>query len=135
MLHVKWLHRGPIISSPNPFLDQLWRSNVRFQRSLAEVHTMESLLSTAESPKAPKTASKLYAQARSGPKRSKKKNHQYFHFGGHLLDRLCSFSLAFFPPPFTAVKETWQPLLPVYTSQKQAKKSPRGVRTMAFKHA
>ena len=31
--------------------------------------------------------------------------------------------LCFFPPPFTVVKETWQPVLPVYTSQKQAKKA------------
>ena len=30
-------------------------------------------------------------------------------------------ALCFFPPPFTVVKETWQPVLPVYTSQKQAK--------------
>ena len=34
-------------------------------------------------------------------------------------------ALCFFSPPFTFVKETWQPVLPVYTmsSQKQAKKA------------
>ena len=31
--------------------------------------------------------------------------------------------LCFFPPPFTVVKETWKPVLPVYTSQKRAKKA------------
>ena len=47
-------------------------------------------------------------------------------------------ALRFFPPPFTVVNETWQPVLPVYTSQKQAKKAHvvyHGVRTMAFKLA
>ena len=44
-------------------------------------------------------------------------------------------ALCFFPPPFTVVKETWQPVLPVYTSQKQAKKAHVVLRTLAFKHA
>ena len=32
-------------------------------------------------------------------------------------------ALCFLPPPFTVVKETGQPVLPVYTSQNQAKKA------------
>ena len=95
--------------------------------------------------KAPKTASKLHeAQGRSGLQRSKK-NHQDFDadrpaaskdtydFGGRLFDRWCSSSLALF---FSAIYLSRRPgnlfylLSPVKTSQK----SPRGVRTMAFKH-
>ena len=45
----------------------------------------------------------------------------FFYFGGRFLDCSCS-ALCFFPLPFTVVKEPWQPVLPVYTSQKQAKK-------------
>ena len=116
-LHAKPLPWGPVISSPKPFIDQLWRSTVRLQRSVAKVHITESLLSTTECRKAPKTASKLQAQGRrSGPQRSKK-NHQdlgtegpatskntfFFDFGGCLLDRWCSPSLALFPPPFTVI--------------------------------
>ena len=41
-------------------------------------------------------------------------------------------ALCFFPPPFTVVKETWQPVLPVYTSQKQAKNDPRGVANLGL---
>ena len=54
------------------FLDQLWRSTVRLQRSLAKKHTMESLLSATQCRKAPKTPSKLQAQGSSGLQRSKK---------------------------------------------------------------
>ena len=68
-LHAKPLHRAPVISSPKPFLDQLWRSTVRLQRSLAEVHTMELHLSTAECRKNTKNS---FQASRSGPQRIKK---------------------------------------------------------------
>ena len=108
-VHAKPLHRVPVISSPNPFFDRLWRSTVRLQRSLAEVHTMESFLSTAECRKSTKNSSQA---SRLGPLRAakKQKNHQdfdadwpatskdtfFFNFGGRLLDRWCSSSLALF---------------------------------------
>ena len=47
----------------------------------------------------------------------------FVHFSSRLLDRWCSFSLAIFPPPFTLIKETWKPVFPLYTSQKQTEKA------------
>ena len=86
--------------------------------------------------KAPETSPKLHAQGHSGPQRSEKfhqasdvegppvrKDTFFFDFGGRLVDRWCSYSLALFPPPFAFVKETWQNVLTVYTSQKQAEKA------------
>ena len=89
---------------------------------------MVSLLSTAECRKAPKTASKLHAQGR----KEAKKITRTSTLTGRPRARIPSsstsvavFSIAgahpalrFFPPPFTVVKETWQPALPVYNSQK-----------------
>ena len=135
-LHAKPLHSVPVIFSPKPFLDQLWRSTVRLQRSLAKIHIMKSLLSTTECRKSTKTASKLHTQGHSGPQRSNKITRTSTLTGRPRARTLSSstsaavFSIAgahpalcFYPPQFTVVKETWQPVLPVYTSQRQPKKS------------
>ena len=84
--------------------------------------------------KSPNTASKLHAQGHSGPQRSKIITSTSTLTGRPQARTPSSstsasvFSIAgahpalcFFPLAFTVVKETWQ-LLPVYTSQKQAKK-------------
>ena len=141
IFHAKSLRRVTGISSPKPFLDELWRLTVRLQRSLAEMHTMESLLRRAECRKNTKNS---FRASCSGPLRAAKnqKNHQdsesdgqavskdtfFFNFGSSLLDRFCSSSLVLLPPPFTVVKETCQPVLPVYTCKKQAKNQ-YGIRT------
>ena len=102
------------------------------------MHIMESLLSTTEYRKSTKTASKLHAQGRSGPQRSKKITRTSTLTGRPRARTPSSptsvavFSIAgahpalrFFPPPFTVVRETWQPVLPVLHQSKLAKKSPR----------
>ena len=86
--------------------------------------------------KAPKTASKLHAQGRSGPQRSKRVIRPSTLTGRprartpSSLTSTAVFSIAgahealsLFPLPFTVVWETWQPVLPVYTSQNKQKKA------------
>ena len=68
-LHAKALHRVPVTSSLKQFLDQLWRSSIDLQRLVAKMHILESLLSTTDC--ACGKSSKLHAQGRSGPQRSK----------------------------------------------------------------
>ena len=68
-LHAKPLYWVPACSSPKPFFDQLLRSTVRLQRSLAKVHVMESLLSTTECRKSTKNS---FQASRSGPLRAAK---------------------------------------------------------------
>ena len=68
-LHAKPLHWVPVIPFPKPFLDQLWRSTVRIQRSLAKMHIMESLLSTTECRKSTKNS---FQASCSGPLRAAK---------------------------------------------------------------
>ena len=87
---------------------------------------MESLLSTAECRKSTKNSIQV---SRLGPLRApkKQKNHQDFDADGPAASKDTFFfdfgdfsiagahpALRFFSPP---VKETWQPVLRVYTSQ------------------
>ena len=93
---------------------------------------MESLLSATECRKSTKNS---FQASRSGPQRSKKITRTSTLTGWPRARTTSSstsaavFSIAgahpalrFFPPPFTVVKETWQPVLPVYTSQNKPKK-------------
>ena len=127
----------------------LFARNCRFPRCSNSKLSL-SIPSVIQNKKAPKTASKLHAQGREeaknhqdfdavGPAASK---YRYLllrlrclkamvraprgmgFFGMFLTGVNSDPALRFFPPPFTVVEETWQPVLPVYTSQKQAKKSP-----------
>ena len=113
------------------------------------MHIMESLLSTTECRKSTKNS---FQASCSGPLRTakKQKNHQdfdadgpaaskdtfFFDFGGRLLDRWCSTSLALFS---SAIYSCQGDLATCFTCLHQSKqaKNPRGVRTMglAFKHA
>ena len=143
-LHAKALHRVPINSSPNSILDQLWRSTVRLQRSLAEMHTMESLLSTAECQKSTKNS---FQASRSGPQRRKKspglRRWRAGREQGHLLLRLrrpFSQSLVLIQPCAFFLRHLQLSRRPgnlfyLVTPVKSKPKSAHGVRTLAFKHA
>ena len=117
-LHAKPLHWVPVISSPKPFLHQLSRSN-RSSLKIAGQDAHYGITSQYHwvSKKAPKRASKLHAQGRSGPQRSKKKSHGLRRWRAGPRARTPSSStsaaaftiagahpaLRFFPPPFTVV--------------------------------
>ena len=104
-LHSKPVHRVAVISSPNPFRDQLWRSSVLLYitRSLAKMHTVDSLLSTAECRKSTKNSLQAWRSgsliAENKQKKSpglrhrrvgREQGHLFFEFCGRLLDRWCS---------------------------------------------
>ena len=67
-LHAKLLHWVPVISSPKPFINQLWRSTIHFQRLLAKLHIMESLLTECR-----KSTKDSFQASCSGLQGSKKK--------------------------------------------------------------
>ena len=123
---------------PPNFVFQLWRQNAPLQTAMDKMHTMGSLFwatNTEERKKkgsqnvhpAPKMRAKIQKHAsmhsRCSPIASRKARvpSSSTSAAGFLIAGAHP-ALCFFPLPFTVVKETWQPVLPVYTSQKQAKK-------------
>ena len=151
-LHDELRHWLPVISSPNFVFRQLRRQNAPLQTAMDKMHTMDSLLwatDTAKSKKkgsqnvhpAPKMRAKIQKKTPTcvavvvviASKKARTPSSSTLAAGFSIAG--AHSALCFFPPPFTVVKETWQPVLPVYTSQKQAKITHVVLRNLAFKHA
>ena len=142
-------HWLPVISSLNFVFGQLQRPNAPLQTAMDKMHTMDSLLwatDTAKSKKigsqnvhpAPKMRTKIQENANMHSRvitSKKARTPSSLASGAGFLIAGSHPALCFFPPPFTVVKETWQRVLPVYTSQKQVKIAHVRWQTLAFKHA
>ena len=135
-LHDELRHWLPVISSLNFVFGQLRRQNSPLQTAVDKMHTMESLLwatDTAKSKKkgfhpAPKMHTKIKKKnanmrSRCSPDREQEGKPSSSTSAAGFSITGAHPALCFSPPPFKVVKETWQPVLPVYTSQKQAKKA------------
>ena len=117
---------------------QLRRPNAPLQTVMDKMHTMDSLLWATDTAKSKKKGSQNVHPAPKMRAKIQKKTPTCVAVVALIASKkartpssstlAAAFSIAgahpalcFSPPPFTVVKETWKPVLPVYTSQKQAK--------------
>ena len=148
-LHDELRHWLPVISSPNFVFRQLRRQNAPLQTAMDKMHTMDSLLWATNTAKSKKKRLSKRSPSSENARKDPKKTPTCVAVVALIASKkartpssstlAAGFSIAgahsalcFFPPPFTVVKETWQPVLPVYTSQKQAKNNPRGVANLGL---